>query len=274
MYEKEQIVYIQEKARILRKSVIEMIGVGKAGHLGGSFSAADIVAVLYFHKMKIQPENLKNPERDRFLLSKGHAALIQYAALAELGYIAKEELKKVKSLGAILQGHPDFRKTPGVEANTGSLGQGLSIACGMALGLKLDESKNKVYVIIGDGEMAEGQIWEAALTAPAYKLDNLVAVLDKNNIQATGSVEECFNTNPAPEKWSAFGWEVLRINGHNIEEILQAFDDADKIKNKPVMIIADTIKGKGVSFAENTADFHNGIMTVEQYESALAQLSI
>ena len=269
----DTVLYIENKAKRLRNLVLQMIGIGKAGHIGGSNSAADFVAALYFAKMRLNPKDPKCPDRDRFILSKGHAALIQYAALAELGYFPMEELAKTKSFGSMLQGHPDINKTPGIDANTGSLGQGLSIACGMAVGLKMDGKSNKVYVVIGDGELAEGQIWEAAMMASVYKLDNLVAILDKNNIQAMGTIEERFNIHSIPEKWRAFGWEVLEIDGHNVSEILDAFNKTDEVKSKPSMIIAHTVKGKGVDFAENTALFHNGILTEEQYNSAIRQLT-
>jgi len=272
MVSKELVKSVEQKALQLRHNVVDIIGVGKVGHLGGSCSCADIVAALYFYKMKTDPKNPKNEDRDRFLLSKGHAALIQYAALAEAGYFPKEELKKVKTLGAKLQGHPDMTKTPGVEANTGSLGQGLSIANGMALGLKLDGSKNKVYVIIGDGELAEGQIWEAAMASANFKIDNLVAIVDRNRLQATGTIEERFNTNPIVPKWEAFGWNVIVIDGHNMEQVIEALDKADEVKGKPTVIIAETVKGKCISFAENNAAFHNGSMTQEQYETAKKDL--
>jgi len=261
---------LEEKAWQLRWDIVNyLIGVGKVGHLGGSCSSADLVAALYFYKMKLNPENPKDENRDRFLLSKGHAALVQYAALAELGFFSKKELKKVKTLGAMLQGHPDMTKTPGIEANTGSLGQGLSVANGMALGLRLDRKDNKVYVIIGDGELAEGQIWEAAMAAANFKVDNLVAIVDVNRVQATGTIVERFDTNPLSPKWEAFGWHVLEIDGHNMAEIVDALDQADTIKGKPTVILAQTVKGKGVSFAENQAAFHNGQMTEEQF--AIAQ---
>ncbi|MDF2533538.1 MAG: transketolase subunit [Clostridia bacterium] len=260
--------YLEKKALQLRQDIVDMIGISKTGHLGGSCSCADIVAVLYFHKMKTNPKNPKAEDRDRFLLSKGHAALVQYAALAEAGYFQKEELKKVKTLDSMLQGHPDIKRTPGVEANTGSLGQGLSIGNGMALGLRLEDSKNKVYVIIGDGELAEGQIWEASMAAVNFKIDNLVAIVDRNRLQATGAVKDRFNTNPIAQKWEAFGWNVIEIDGHNIEQIIKALDKADEVKGKPTVIIAETIKGKGISFAENNASFHNGSMTKELYETA------
>lgn len=272
MVSKEVVKSIEQKALQLRHDIVDMIGVGKVGHLGGSSSCADIVAALYFYKMKIDPKNPQNEDRDRFLLSKGHAALVQYAALAEAGYFPKEELKKVKTLGAMLQGHPDMTKTPGVEANTGSLGQGLSIANGIALGLRLDGKKSKVYVIIGDGELAEGQIWEAAMAASNFKIDNLVAIVDRNRLQATGAIVDRFNTNPVAQKWEAFGWNVIEIDGHNVEQIIEALDKADEVKGKPTVIIAETVKGKYISFAENNAAFHNGSMTQEQYETAKKDL--
>ncbi|WP_291637312.1 transketolase [Clostridium sp.] len=268
MTSKETIKNIEEKGLQLIEDIVDIIGVGKVGHLGGSCSCAHVVAALYFYKMNLDPENPKYEDRDRFLLSKGHAALVQYAALAEAGFFPKEELKKVKCLGAMLQGHPDITKTPGVEANTGSLGQGLSIANGMALGLRLDGKKSRVYVVIGDGEMAEGQIWEAAMAASNFKIDNLVAIVDRNRIQATGAVVDRFNTNPIVPKWEAFGWNVIVIDGHDVTQIIEALDSAEKVKGKPTVIIAETIKGKCISFAENKAAFHNGSMTTEQYATA------
>lgn len=263
---------LEEKALALRHHIVDMIGSKKVGHLGGSSSCADIVAALYFYKMKNDPQNPKLAERDRFLLSKGHAALVQYAALAEAGYFPKEELKKVKELGAVLQGHPDMTKTPGIEANTGSLGQGLSIANGIALGLKLDQKDSKVYVIIGDGELAEGQVWEAAMASSHFKIDNLVAIVDRNRLQATGAIVDRFDTNPISPKFEAFGWNVIEIDGHNVEEIIAALDKADEVKGKPTVIVAETVKGKYISFAENNAAFHNGSMTPEQYETAKKDL--
>ena len=261
-------VELEKIAKKIRYDIVIMIGAGKPGHLGGSCSAADIVAVLYFHKMRHDPANPKWAKRDRFLLSKGHAALAQYAALAECGYFPMEELETLKELGTILQGHPDMSKTPGIEANTGSLGQGLSMACGMAIAGKLDKRDHKVYCVLGDGEIAEGQIWEASMTASYYKLDNLVAILDKNGVQAMGPIVERYDTNPHGEKWKAFGWEVMEIDGHDVKQIADALDRADKIKGRPVMIVANTVKGKGVPFAEGKAAFHHGIMTQEQYETA------
>ena len=264
----EKAAELEKAARRLRYDIVMMIGAGKPGHLGGSCSIADIVAVLYFHKMRHDPRNPRGPDRDRLLLSKGHAALAQYAALAECGYFPKKELGTLKELGTILQGHPEMLRMPGIEAYTGSLGQGLSIACGMAMAGKIDKKDYHVYCIVGDGEAAEGQIWEASMTAAFYKLDNLVAIFDKNLVQATGPITERYNTNPHPEKWKAFGWHVLEIDGHNIKQIADALDEAGRVKGKPVMIVAHTIKSKGVPFAEGKADFHHGIMTQEQFDTA------
>ncbi len=269
----EVVKKLQRLAAQIRKDVVLMIGCeGHVGHLGGSCSSADIVAALYGYKMKLDPNNPGWEGRDKFLYSKGHAGIAQYAALAELGFFPKEDLLHVKELGARLQGHPDRIRTPGIEANTGSLGQGLSIANGMALAMRLDGRPNKVYCIMGDGEQAEGQIWEAAMAASAHKIDNIVGIIDQNCLQATGSITERFDTNPLPEKWTAFGWHVIEIDGHNMEEILQALDEADGIQGKPTAIIAHTIKGKGISFAENMAGFHNTALTREQYETALKEL--
>ena len=197
---------------------------------------------------------------------------MQYVALALQGYFPEENLKSLKTLGSPLQGHPDMKKVPGIEANTGSLGQGLSIACGMAAGLKMDGSDSRVYCVVGDGEIAEGQIWEAAMSASFYKLDNLTAIMDCNKVQAMGAVKDRFDTNPYPEKWAAFGWEVLEIDGHDAAEVVEALDWADTVKGRPAMIIAHTVKGKCIPFAEHNPAFHNGTMTKEQYEQACSLL--
>jgi len=273
VYTQELIQHLKEKAKTLRRYVVKSIGMGNAGHLGGSFSAADVVTALYFHKMRHNPKNPKMPERDRFLLSKGHVAILQYSALAEAGYFPKDELYKTKAIGSMLQGHPDVIRTPGIEAGTGSLGQGLSIGLGMALGLKLDKIDAKVYVLCGDGELAEGQNWEAIMAASAYKTDNIVALVDRNRLQAQGKIEDRFNMGSLSEKWTAFGWEVIEVDGHNMEEILTALDKADGIKEKPTVIIANTIKGKGASFAEDNPAFHNAPLTQEQYNQVLAELA-
>lgn len=267
----EEIQRIKRIAWDLRADVVRMIGVGKAGHLGGSCSLAEIVAALYFGKMHFDPKALKDPGRDRFLVSKGHSVLIQYAALVELGAIPREEMRKVKTLAGKLQGHPDML-TPGMEAVTGSLGQGLSIANGMALSLRLAKSPARVYVVMGDGELAEGQLWEAAMASACFKLDSITAIMDRNRIQATGPTKEIFDIPNLEEKWRAFGWNVLSVDGHDVGAILDALDEAAAFKGGPTMIVAETVKGKGVSFAENTAAFHNGAMSQEQYDKAIVEI--
>jgi transketolase len=263
---------LKQKAKLIREGILDCIGVGKKGHLGGSMSSADLVAALYFYKMRINPNNPHDPDRDRFIFSKGHSVLAQYAALAELGFFPKSELKHTKELGSILQGHPEIR-TPGVEANTGSLGQGLSIGIGMALAAKLDRRESRVYVIVGDGELCEGQIWEAVTCANFYKLDNLVAIVDKNRFQASGSIKERYNIGDVKARFDAYGWKTLEIDGHNMTEIVNALDQAELVKESPCAIIANTTKGKGVSFAENDFSFHNNSLTKEQYEQARKDLA-
>jgi len=269
--QKEDIQFLKQKARIIRCNILETLGIGKKGHLGGSMSSADLVTALYFYKMKHNSKNPDDPDRNRFIFSKGHSVLAQYAALAECGYFPKSILKTTKTLGSILQGHPETR-TPGIEANTGSLGQGLSIGLGMAIGAKLDHKKYKVYVILGDGELAEGQIWEAASTASFYKLDNLIAIVDYNKLQAVGFIKKRYDLGDIRGKFAIFGWKTFEINGHDMEEILQALDSVDEIKGAPSVIVAHTIKGKGVSFAENNPAFHNAPLTKEQVERAKADI--
>lgn len=273
-YSEETIKRLQKIADRLRKDVVISVGVGRAGHIGGSCSAADLVAALYFYKMHHDPKNPGMFDRDRFLLSKGHAAILQYAALAESGYFPIEDLGHVKEIGFHLQGHPDVRKTLGIEAGTGSLGQGLSVALGMALGQKMNHINRHTYVIIGDGETQEGQIWEAAMAAKVFCVDNLVAIIDRNNLQATGRIKERFDSGDIVSKFDGFGWHVKEIDGHNMKDILEALDEADEIKGKPSVIIANTIKGKGISFAEDNPSYHNGILTQELYEQALKELSV
>jgi transketolase len=264
---------VERAARALRWNIVQMVGPNQKGHLGGSLSIADVVAALYFSKMRHDPKTPSWPDRDRFLMSKGHGVLVQYAALGECGYFSKQEFAKLKTLGGMLQGHPDMNRTPGIEANTGSLGQGLSIACGIAAGLKMDGRTSRVYCVVGDGEIAEGQIWEAALAAAHYKLDNLVAILDRNSLQATGSIVSRFNTNPLAEKWQSFGWHVVEVDGNDVSAVLRILDDLDAVIGKPKMLIARTVKGAGLPFAENNAAFHNGSMTTEQFEVARQLLS-
>ena len=263
---------LKGKALKLRYNLLEMMGVGKAGHLGGSSSLAETIAVLYFNKMKLDKSNPKWAGRDRLILSKGHAALIQYAALCELGWIPREELTKVKSLDGLLQGHPDL-SIPGIEAVTGSLGQGLSIGVGMALALRLDKNPAHVYVVMGDGEQSEGQLWEAAMSAANFKVDNLTAFLDCNKIQATGPTKDIFSIPDLDKKWAAFGWEVIPVDGHDIGAVIAAVDKANTVKGKPALILLDTVKGKDFSFAEGNAAYHNGILDEAKFAQAKKELA-
>ena len=256
----------------LRYDVLEMIGINTAGHLGGSFSLAETMAVLYFHRTRFNKEKLTDPNRDRILLSKGHAALIQYAALGQLGLFPRTELKLVKTLNGLLQGHPDL-SIPGIEAVTGSLGQGLSIGVGMALALRLNKSPARVFVVMGDGEQSEGQLWEASEAAANFKVDNLTAFIDWNKVQATGATKDIFNIPNLDEKWKAFGWETFSADGHDPAAIIDAIEKAEAVKGKPSVIILDTIKGKGLSFAEGNAAYHNGILDYDAYNKALKELN-
>lgn len=271
MANEQLISALREKAQKLRLNVLEMIGINMAGHWGGSSSLAETLAVLYFHAMNVHASAPRDPNRDRFLLSKGHAALIQYAALCEAGYFPREELKRVKAIDGLLQGHPDLT-IPGIEAVTGSLGQGLSIGVGMALALRLDRRPSRVYVVMGDGEQSEGQLWEAAMAASNFKVDNLTAFLDWNKIQATGRTEDIFRIPDLDKKWRSFGWEVLAANGHDIGQLIDAIDWAKTVRGKPTLIILDTIKGKGISFAEDIAAYHNGSFDAAQFEAAKKEL--
>jgi transketolase len=266
-YSTDELMVLKKKAVDVRANILRMLPAGKVGHLGGSSSAADVAAALYFKHMHVYPDP-KDPRRDRCIFSKGHSVLTQYACLVELGYFDRSELDKVKTISGILQGHPDNNLTPGIEAATGSLGQGLSISVGMAMGLKLDESSARVYCVIGDGEQDEGQIWEAAMSAAAFKVDNLCAILDYNRVQATDTIDIVFPVNDVHQKWESFGWHVLEADGHDMAQILEALDKAKTIKGKPCMIVAHTIKGKGFAFAENKAQFHNAAMSEEQYKLA------
>ncbi|WP_442486632.1 transketolase [Fusobacterium necrophorum] len=250
-----------------------MICEAKSGHPGGSLSIVDILTALYYGEMKIDPTKPKMEGRDRFVLSKGHAAPALYAVLAERGYFPKEELMTLRKFGSHLQGHPDMKKVPGVEISTGSLGQGLSVANGMALNAKLFQEEYRVYVMMGDGELQEGQIWEAAMTAAHYKLDNLCAFVDVNNLQIDGSVDVVMGVEPLDKKWEAFGWNVISIDGHNFEGIFSALETAKTCKGKPTLILAKTVKGKGVSFMENVCGFHGTAPTAEERERALAELA-
>ena len=261
-------------ARELRANAIElMCAHGIAGHVGGSLSCADIVTAIYFYKMRYNEIGFDEKRRDRFLLSKGHAAPAQYAALYMSGIISKASFDSFKRIGGMLQGHPDHAKTPGVEANTGSLGQGLSIACGMAAAMKIDRDPHRVYVILGDGEIAEGQVWEGALCAANNNLNNITAILDMNLIGSTGVIADRYPTcENIADKWRAFGWNVYEIDGHNMDEICRALD-ASEMGSRPTMIIAHTVKGKGLPFAENSTSYHNAALTKEEYREAMRLLN-
>jgi len=271
-FNNELISELTKKAAKLRRNILTCVGPDYTGHFGGSFSLADMAAALYFHKMKHDPKDRYMPDRDRFLLSKGHVAIVQYSALAECGYFSIEELAQTKKISSRLQGHPDLIKCRdiGIEAGTGSLGQGLSIGVGMALGLRLDKIDAKVYVVLGDGELAEGQNWEAAMSAARFGLNNLVAIVDKNDKQAQGALKDRFDQGFLAEKWAAFGFHVIETDGHNMESILNALYSADEVTDKPIAIISHTIKGKGLEFTEaHPAGFHNAAMSKEQFDIAL-----
>ncbi len=256
----------------IRMAIIEGTLNAKSGHPGGSLSIADLLAYLYFYQMKVDPSNPKMPERDRFVLSKGHAAPALYGALALKGFFPQSEIAKLRKTGEMLQGHPDMKHIPGVDMSSGSLGQGVSAAVGMALGLKLDKSDARVYTVLGDGEIQEGQVWEAAMFAAHKKLDNLCVFVDNNNLQIDGTVEEVNSPYPIPEKFAAFGFEVICVNGHDFDELDAAVTKAKTVKGKPTAVIMTTVKGKGVSFMENQVGWHGSAPNAEQAEQALAEL--
>lgn len=263
---------LQEKARSIRKDIIDVVYRARSGHPGGSLSIADIMAVLYFYEMNVDPKNPQWEDRDRLVLSKGHCAPALYSALAEKGFFDKEELKGFRTLEGKLQGHPDMKHILGVDMTTGSLGQGLSAANGMAIAGKMDDKNYRIYCILGDGEIEEGQVWEAAMTSCKYKLDNLCVIVDNNNLQIDGTIEEVINPYPIDEKFRSFGFKIICIDGHNIQEIKDALDVAKNIKGQPVCIVAKTIKGKGVSFMEDKVEWHGKAPNEEQYDIALKEL--
>lgn len=268
----EEISKLQEISGRLRVTIIEMLHKAGSGHPGGSLSAIDIITALYFARMRHDPKRPDWAERDRFVLSKGHGVPALYAVMAEAGYFPEEELMTLRELGSRLQGHPVNHLLPGIEACTGSLGQGLSVAQGMAMASKLDGDKFRVYCVIGDGEMQEGQIWETAMSAPKFKLDNLTTILDYNKGQIDGPVSEVMNIEPIADKWRAFNWHVIGVDGHRFDEILGAVDEAKATKGKPTLIIANTVKGKGVSFMEHQIAWHGAAPNKEQTDKALAEL--
>jgi len=274
----EQIRRLENIAKEIRRLIIQMLMRAGSGHPGGSLSATDLITCLYFGNysdgssiLRYDPKNPNYPERDRFHMSKGHCCPLWYAVLAKSGFFPIEQLWTLRKLGSILQGHPD-RRTPGVDVASGSLGQGLSVGLGMSLAGKIDKKNYRVFVLMGDGEIQEGNIWEAAMAASHYNCDNLCAILDYNRFQIDGKVEDIMNLEPLADKWCAFGWHVIEIDGHSIKHILNAFEKARGNKNRPTIIIAHTIKGKGVSFMENVVDFHGRAPTPEEAEIALKEL--
>lgn len=269
----EDILNLKRISNNVRKSIVEEVYSAQSGHSGGALSCADILTVLYFNQMNIDPEKKDDLNRDRLVLSKGHASAALYAVLAERGYFSKDELKGFRKLGSMLQGHPDMKHIPGVDMTAGSLGQGLSVANGMAISSKLDERGFRVYCIVGDGEIEEGQIWEAAMASAHYKLDNLCLVVDNNNLQIDGKVSDVMSVYPLKEKFEAFGFEVFEVDGNDIDELITVFDKAKTVKGKPTAIIAKTIKGKGVSFMEDKADWHGKAPNDEEYKTAIEDLS-
>ena len=256
----------------IRKDIVKMLTESASGHPGGSLSATDIMTVLFFKEMNLDPNNEKDPNRDRFVLSKGHAAPVLYSALARRGYFPVEELSTLRKFKSRLQGHPSIQYLPGIDMSTGSLGQGVSAAVGMALAGKIDKKDYRVYTLLGDGELEEGQVWEAALCAAHYKLNNLTAFIDINGLQIDGDITKVMNPCPIDKKFEAFGWNVLVIDGHNYEEIIDAIEKAKECKDKPTAVVCNTVKGKGVSFMENQAAWHGTAPSKEQCETALKEL--
>ena len=270
----DNIQELEKKAVEVRKGIIEAVYSGKSGHPGGSLSIADILTVLYFNEMNIDEKNPNWEDRDRLVLSKGHCSPALYSCLANRGFFEVEKLKTFRNINSNLQGHPDMNKVPGVDMTTGSLGQGLSSANGMAIAGKMNNKNYRVYCILGDGEIEEGQIWEAAMASNKYKLDNLCVIVDNNNLQIDGTIEEVMSSYPIDEKFRSFGFEIIKINGHDIDEILKAFEVARNVKGKPTCIIAKTIKGKGISYMENQAGWHGKAPNEEQYNLAMKELGI
>jgi transketolase len=263
---------LEEISKLMRKDIISMITESASGHPGGSLSIVDIMTVLFFKEMNVEATKVNDPNRDRFVLSKGHAAPALYSALARKGYFEVDELKTLRKTGSRLQGHPNMNDLPGIDMSTGSLGQGISVAVGMALAGKLDKKDYRVYTIMGDGELEEGQVWEASMSAAHYKLDNLTAFIDSNGLQIDGTVEDVMNPGPIDKKFEAFGWNVIKINGHDYDEIINAIAEAREFKGKPTAIICSTVKGKGVSFMENKAEWHGTAPSKEQCEQALKEI--
>ena len=271
--DKSKKVELQKLACKVRMGIIEGVYSAKSGHPGGSLSLTDTLTYLYFVEMKVDEKNPKDEDRDRFVLSKGHCAPALYATLALKGYFDISELKSLRHTGAMLQGHPDMKGTPGVDMSTGSLGQGISAACGMAISAKLSKKEYRVFTVLGDGELQEGMVWEAAMFAAHYKLDNLIAVVDNNGLQIDGGVDEVCSPYPITDKFAAFGWNVLTIDAHNFDEIEEAFNKAKITNGKPTVIIQSSVKGKGVSFMENNVAWHGAAPNEEQYNTAMNELN-
>ena len=263
---------LEERAKVIRRHVVRMIAKAGTGHPGSSLSTVDLLVALFYSKLRHNPQQPAWPDRDRFVMSKGHGCPALYAVLAEMGYFSVDKLDTLRQFGSILQGHPCMKTTPGIEISGGSLGQGLSVGLGIALAAKLDKKDYRTYVMLGDGELAEGQVWEAAMAASHYKADNLCAIIDQNGLQIDGFIHEIMSSHPIPDKWRGFGWHVIEINGHDYKAILSAYDEAEKIKGRPTVIVAKTIKGKGVSFMENQVDWHGKAPSKEEAERALAEL--
>lgn len=268
----ERVRELQISATHVRKMALEAVYSAGAGHPGGSLSAADILTYLYMEEMQVDPKNPADPDRDRFVLSKGHCSPALYGVLAEAGFIPKEDIKTFRRIDSYLQGHPDMKSVPGVDMSTGSLGQGISAACGMAVAAKMDKKDYRVYAVLGDGEIQEGQVWEAAMFAAHYKLDNLTAFLDFNGLQIDGDVTEVMNPTPIDKKFAAFNWHVIETDAHDFNQIEKAVQEAKSTKGKPSLIIANSIKGKGVSFMEGEAAWHGAAPNKEQYEQGIADL--
>lgn len=263
---------LEKIAKQARIDIIEQVYGASSGHPGSSLSCVDILTVLYFNEMNIDPQNPHMENRDRLVLSKGHSAPALYSILAQRGFFDREELKEFRKLGSRLQGHPDLNKLPGVDMSSGSLGQGLSAACGMALASKMKKQNNKVYCILGDGEIQEGQVWEAAMTASHYKLDNLCVIIDNNNLQIDGEIKDVMSPYPIDKKFESFGFIVFKVDGHSMKNLLEVFEATKLIKKQPIAIIANTVKGKGVSFMENKAEWHGKAPNEEQYNIAISEL--
>ena len=263
---------LKNTSKVIRRDIVEMLTESASGHPGGSLSAADLMTVLFFKEMNIDANDPKNPDRDRFVLSKGHAAPVLYSALARKGFFDPSELKTLRKIGSNLQGHPNMNDLPGIDMSTGSLGQGISAAVGMALAGKLDKKDYRVYALLGDGELEEGQVWEASMCAAHYDLDNLTIFVDFNGLQIDGDIKKVLNPTPIDKKFEAFGWNVLVIDGHNMEEIIEAIDKAKNTKGMPTAVIMNTIKGKGVSFMEGDAAWHGTAPNAEQCEKAIKEI--